>query len=296
LEDPVFNWYESSTGDNLLFTGNPFVSAPLQRDTAFYVTVSGTGYCESSGRLEVNVLIRCTKMRGTVFPFVYTGSEEEDIVFDALFPFEAFLYELPPLDNPELDPLEYLETALPVHRTKAVHYDGSIYVANTPKYPGIPGRTNITGVPIRWMGGRTQDPETDYSVLSGPDDLPSGDPVGVYTFENLPMGASYILGLTRPGYLTRYSKITVEEEGWLNHRYLLPGDCDGNGQIQSQDISALNGNRINYPRAGYNARYDLDANGAIESFDSSLLNFHMNASRWSYQDTYEYLLWFYSNF
>ncbi|HTL80904.1 MAG TPA: gliding motility-associated C-terminal domain-containing protein [Bacteroidia bacterium] len=37
LGTPAFNWYEDPAGANFLFTGNPYVTAPIYGDTTFYV-------------------------------------------------------------------------------------------------------------------------------------------------------------------------------------------------------------------------------------------------------------------
>ena len=226
---------------------------------------------------------------GTVFPFVFT----EDETFNSLFPFTASLYELPPagLD----DPIEYLLNSTPAHTTKAVYYDSSMYVPGTPKYPGILGRLNQPGIPINWARiSKTQDPATDYTPVSGIGDVPLGNPVGVFTFENVTIGKEYILYLHRPGLLARYAKVTIEQDSTLNHRFLIPGDVNGDSRINAQDVSLLNGKFSAYGRPGYDPYFDLDGNAEVDGHDNSLLNYYLNCTLNMYSDTYNWVIEYYS--
>ena len=296
ITGPIFKWYETATSTPELFTGNPFVSSTLQTDTVFYVSVSGNGYCESSTRLQVNIPVNCTHIRGTMFPFVHMNSGDDpegDRAFNALFPVTASLYEIPPAGLE--DPIEAIDNSTPIQSVRAVYYDGSIHIPGTPKYPGMLGRRNQPGVPINW--GRIQqeqDPATNHTPVTGVRDVPIGDPVGMFTFENVTIGREYVLYLHRPGYLTRYAKITVEPNGVLGHRFLIPGDLNGDSRISSQDVSLLSGNFSAYGRPAYNPAFDLDANARVESHDNSLLNYYLNCTLNIYTDTFDFVRWYYS--
>jgi hypothetical protein len=289
VENPVFRWYETAAGNDLIYTdnGTPFVTGMLFADTIFYVAVSGSNYCADSERLPVNVVISCTRMRGTLYPFVYTGEEEEDKEFDSWFPYTVSLYELPPEEEDRLGYI--LEVAQPVRTTTAVYYDGSIYVPGTPKYPGILGRTNQPGKLIRWFAyGRQQELSTNYTPVSGIGDVPQY-PVGLFTFENLPIGHEYVMRISRAGYLDRFAKIKVTANGLFGHRYIIPGDVLGTLQIRSHGASRINANFAPCYTPRYNSAYDLDANCAVNSHDTSLLNVYLNIFVDIYQDTFDWV-------
>ena len=58
LTNPIYRWYAAPNGGSPLYTGHTFTTASgITTDTAFYVSVQGDGYCESSRR-RVNVEIR----------------------------------------------------------------------------------------------------------------------------------------------------------------------------------------------------------------------------------------------
>lgn len=48
VSNPVFRWYSDAALTHLVFTGPRFTTPPLTADTSFYVTVAGSGVCESS--------------------------------------------------------------------------------------------------------------------------------------------------------------------------------------------------------------------------------------------------------
>ena len=235
-------------------------------------------------------------IRGTMFPFVHTDWDEPeyDRVFNALFPVTASLYELPPFGKD--DPIEEIHKSAPIETVRAVYYDGSTYVPGTPKYPGIIGRTNQPGVPINWSRiNKQQDTTTNYTPVTGIGDIPIGShAVGMFTFEDAVIGKDYILYLHRPGHLARYARVTITYGGTLGHRFLIPGDLNGNGKIDSQDISLLNSNFSAYGRPGYNPDFDLDANARVESHDGSLINrFYLNSTQNIYSDTFDWIIEYY---
>ena len=229
---------------------------------------------------------------GTVFPFVYTGDE----AFDNLFPFTASLYELPP---PDLDdPTEYVLTTTPVETVTAVYYDENTYVPGTPKYPGRLGHRDQPGVPINWARiYQVQDTSTNYTPVTGIGDIPMGAdsvPVGVFTFQNVTIGKDYILYLHRPGLLARYAKVTITPTGTLGHRFLIPGDANGDSKINAPDLSLVNSKFSSYGDQNYDPNFDFDTNRKVEFKDSDLLLFYMNSVFTMYTDTYNWILEYYS--
>ena len=278
----------------------PASALSLGENTISMLIHSGTTIDTLTGSVWQRFLIR-----GTMFPFVHTdwGDPEYDNAFNALFPVTASLYELPPPG--EDDPMEYLQNnSTPVQTVQAVYYDGSTYVPGTPKYPGTPGKTNQPDS-INWSRiGKAQDTATIYTPVTGIGDVPitiQPDAVGMFTFENVIIGEDYILYLHRPGYLARYAKVTITPTGTLGHRFLIPGDLNGNGRIDSHDISLLNSNYAVYgrpfdplnPKPMYNPAFDLDANTRVESHDNSRLNFYLNSTQNIYWDTFNWIREYY---
>ena len=132
------------------------------------------------------------------------------------------------------------------------------------------------------------------TLVNGTNDAPTPDGnnhVGVFTFYNLPLGAEYVLALSRVGCLSRYAKVTVTENGLLGHRFLIPGDVNGNGNIDSQDVSLFNVGKYRMEEEDYyQPRCDFNADGDIEDFfDRSILNRFMNSIVNIYKDTNDWL-------
>ena len=233
-------------------------------------------------------------VRGTMFPFVYIGYSP----FDNLFPVTAYLYAVPPIGTTD-DPITTVLNDTPLHTATAVYYDGNTYVPGTPKYPGELGKNDHPGVPIRWRPtGIQQDTATNYTPVSGPGDVPvtapsfSQNTVGLFTFENLPLGASYVLRVSRPGFLDRFALVTITSDGLLGHRFLIPGDLNSNLQVNSQDFSIFAPNQGSYwGGPGYDALYDFNADGAVNPIDGTFIILHyINCSSNMYQDTYDFII------
>ncbi|TAN00082.1 MAG: T9SS type B sorting domain-containing protein, partial [Chitinophagaceae bacterium] len=54
----TYKWYDSPTGGNLLFTGNPYTTQPLTATTTYYVeTVNAGGCANTGGRASVTVVV-----------------------------------------------------------------------------------------------------------------------------------------------------------------------------------------------------------------------------------------------
>ena len=287
---PVVSYaYLNEEGDTLSLSnsygsgvGYPDFHYPVGSTT---VVIRATNTCAPLG-VECRFVITVTKisylLRGTVFPFVQTGVPEFDILFETT----ASLYPVPPLDVE--DAIDAILESDPLYVTQAIFYDGSIFVAGTPKNPGDLSLTTNPGSPINWsLLGKNVD-EIDNTLLTEEDNIPSNT-IGVYTFEGVVSG-DYVLVLSRPGYLTRFAKITVTSDGVLGHREILPGDVDDNLVMNSYDLSKINSKASSYPGSSYDPRYDLNGNGDINQGDISLLLFYLGAHIELYIDTATWLL------
>jgi len=281
---PVFKWYSNAEGGTPFYTGNEYKTSALKADTTFYLSVSGSNYCEGSVRDTVEITLACFTVHGTVFPLVFIGDDE----IDALFTIQARLYAAPP---PGMgDPIAYLRRVRPLHDTIAVRYNGSVHVPGTPKNPGYSGSLLNPGYPINWrIINKEPDPgiEKDTTtVLPGETSL-----VGHYTFQNVAPG-NYVLTLSRPGFITRYAKVTVVSGSapFFEHRELIGGDVNNDMKIDVLDINAIN-YRIGYAfgDVGYEAQYDINGNTEIEIGDISLVKSYQGFHIQGYVDTNEWL-------
>lgn len=218
---------------------------------------------------------------GTVFPFVLEGDPD----FDSLFPVTANLYSLPV--GKSADPIADLLKSTPLHTTLAVYYDGSRFVPGTPKYPGSLGLFNNPGEPINWSYiGIVPGPANNTEVMEG--EIPE-TPIGVFTFTEMESG-EYTLVLSRPGYLLRIAKVTINSGVLsLGHRELLPGDVDGNFSINVYDRQKIYANISSYPDVKYNPRYDLNADGRVDARDVTLMGYYSGVGIDIYKDTSDWV-------
>jgi hypothetical protein len=268
-------WYDALTGGNKL----PLTTTLVDNTT--YYAAQSSGDCESE-RIPVTVTATCHTVYGTMFPFVHEG----DPAFDNMFPVIVKLYNVPPADA--FDPIMYLWEHEALYTTSAFYYDGSIYVAGTPKYPGKIGLTNNPGLPIDWTYiGKTQQGTVNNTSVIGTGDVPTA-PVGVYKFTNVAPG-DYILEIYRPGYLVRWGKITINSNNPLGHREILAGDVNDDTQMAVDDVSKLNGKAAGYGAPNYNPRYDLNGDGYVKQTDNAILLFNLNATIEIYNETMEWL-------
>lgn len=271
-------WYDTPAGNETVIPPS-FLSTSVLGDTYYYVSqLDNSTTCESN-RVEIKVGVQVCEftLRGTVFPFVKTNNNE----FDNLFEVTAALYSVPHIEVE--DPIDVIFNDQALYSSKAIYYDGSIFVAGTPKNPGDISLTNNPGEPINWaLLGKTVD-EIDDTLLTEEDNNPT-NPIGVYTFENVSPG-EYILVLSRPGYLTRFTKISVYSDGVLGHRELLLGDVDDNLIVNSYDLSKVNSKSSLFPGVNYESKYDMNANGEINPQDISLLLFYLGSHIELYIDT-----------
>ncbi len=220
-------------------------------------------------------------LRGTVFPFIHEG----DSGFDTLFKVTASLYAVPPVNSP--DPVDEILNDSPLYYTNAINYDGSIFVAGTPKYPGHISSADNPGLPISWEKiGKIQGKVNDTLLVEN--ERPQ-QPIGLYQFNDIPVG-DYILMLSRPGFISRFAKITVSMDGVLGHRELIGGDVNGDLEINAHDISSLHSKFATYGESGYRAKYDLDGNRKIDDTDIAIIIFFMSGNMGLYKDTELWLL------
>jgi len=252
----------------------------LTNNTTYYATQS-TGDCESE-KIGITVTNECFTLSGTVFPFVHT----DDPVLDALFPTTAKLYPVP-----DKFTLNWYLITKPVQTVSVSYYDSDTYVPGTPKHPGLMGNLDNPGLPILW-----QEIHPSYvagnqntEVVQHAGDQPDAN-IGVYTFVGVARG-SYILEISRPGFIPRWAPITVTEKlTYLGHREIIAGDINNDLVIDQKDVTTQNSKRAKYPDPNYQPRYDFDGNGSIDTdFDLKLLLKNYGASYGIYKETYEWI-------
>jgi hypothetical protein len=270
-------WYATSA-----LTDPLPLSTPLTTGATYYA-VQRSATCVSRA-VSVSITDECYTIRGTVFPFVHEVGDDE---FNALFPVIVKLTALPAAGINLLGLALRMPT---LYAASAVYYDGSIYVPGTPKHPGMIGLQNNPGERIRWLEVLGKAPGIpDNTPVSGTGDVPDA-PVGLFTFTNVVPG-DYLLHVTRKGYLTRFAKITVNNNIVIGHRELLAGDVNGDIIINGLDLSAVRG-RISYiGLPDYTPWFDLNADGSVDyEGDMLLILSNIGANVTIYEDTNNWLL------
>jgi len=286
VTSPSYKWYSTATGGTPFHLTASYTTGSLTADATFYVSVSGDNYCEGNVRDTVKVTIGCNTVRGTVFPLVFIGDKN----IDTLFTITAKLYELPPAGT--ADPIAHLRRVLPVDETTAVYYNGSVHVPGTPKNPGYSGSLINPGDSINWgIINKPIDPGmTKDTITVRPNEEPT-NPIGLYSFSEVALG-EYVLVLSRPGFIPRYTKIAVGSNGiqFIKHRELIGGDVNNDMKIDVLDINAINYRLgYDYGDSNYDARYDINGNAAIEIGDISLVKSFQGFHIEGYHDTSEWI-------
>jgi len=277
-------WYDNTT------SGRSFYNVPLTQSSDTYlitnkagVVVYGYGFGNSisyyypagsamrilDGSIGVTIL-------GTVFPFVHYAESE----YKKLFPTIARLYDASLCSQ---EPAAILAED-PIHSNETMYYDGVEFIPNTPKYPGYLGKLNNPGYPpVNWAALGYNADEMDQTVLlTG--EMPV-TPVGLYKFEKVAQG-DYILVLSRGGFANRFARITVENEDiFLNHRELIPGDANGDFTIDALDIEMIIQKFSQYSDPLYDPFYDLNGDLRIDGADISLLKTFLQFYIDLYEDT-----------
>jgi len=271
---------EGSTDDGKVVSSFVIDSLTLN-DAGYYRLVvtppslNDSWYCHAASD-EVEIIVKkCATVRGTVFPLIHYNYPE----IDKLFPVIARLFDISLLPK---GPVAIM-AAEPLYVDTALYYDGSVFIPNTPKFPGYLGVLNNPGLPINWraMGYNPNEPDTT-PVLRG--ETPR-TPIGMFKFEKVEPN-DYILVLTKGGYVTRFAKIRVEEqEQFLGHRELIAGDLNGDLMVDMSDISNMRTKIAYYGEATYNPWYDINGDLSVSMTDVSLVNFYLNFYCIYYLDT-----------
>jgi len=259
------------------------LSTPLVEGAKYFATQS-TGTCESE-KISVQVTENCYKLYGTVFPFAHSA----DPILNDLFPTYAKLYPYPPA-NANLS--NYFSNTLPLYSVRLAYYDDQTYIPGTPKNPGQMAQSNNPGLPILWSQLGYTIGTVDNTTVTGLGDQPS-QPLGVFTFPGVAKG-TYILEISRPGFISRRTPITVTQDAYLGHREILAGDVDGTLIVDQRDATYTNSRcPASYfvPDSNYDPKYDFNASGTIDKEVDlkQILFFNFGASSTIYKETYEWI-------
>ncbi|MDR2971848.1 MAG: hypothetical protein LBU83_07980 [Bacteroidales bacterium] len=265
-------WYDQEFGGTQL----PLTTV-IEVGKSYWAAQSSSNDCEGL-RTEVKITDECYVVYGTMFPFVKTV----DPAFDAQFPVTVKLHPVPALGS---DPVTTVLTGTPIQTVLATYYDGTIYIPTTPKNPGIIGNTNNPGLPIDWASlGKTVD-NVNNELVSGIGDVPT-KPVGMFKFENIAPG-DYILEVGRDGFLIRWGKVTINENGMsLGHRELIAGDLNKDLRIDLSDIS--NASSVEFEGI-FDPRFDLDGNNVIDQREIQIIIDNINAFIGTYVETMQWV-------
>jgi hypothetical protein len=252
-------------------------------DGEIYYAAQTAGTCEGP-RTPVEITDECYSCFGTVFPFVNT----EDKDFDKQFIVTAKLYVAPPANI--VDKIGYTRKQIPICEEYVTYYNCNTDepIVGAPKHPGVPGRTNNPGLPIRWsVFGYSPLPQ-DPNTLSDIDRCPTA-PIGKYIFKDVPPN-NYIIELYRPGFLIRYGEITITSTSadYLGHRELLAGDVNGDFMISDKDLSVIRSKTATYGQLSYNWMYDLNGSKTVDTGDTDLIRINLGASMTIYRETYDW--------
>ena len=188
------------------------------------------------------------------------------------------------------DKIGYIRRQNSIRTVQATYYDCLVdeVIVGAPVNPGIMGRTDNPGLPIRWEDINVvvvRDP--DVPTLSEAEKCPYSH-IGKYKFEDITAG-SYVIEITRPGFLTRYGVITVEGDDYLGHREILAGDVNGDMMITEKDLSTIRTKISNYGSSLYNAAYDLRGTRGVSSGDINIIGINLGAYCTIYQETFDFI-------
>jgi len=261
----------------------------IDKGGRYVVTVTTINGCSAKDSVDIKVTVI-----GTVFPFVKWGNT----IFDAQFPITANLKPVPspfPL-SASVSTLLAIKQATPLLTTKAVYYDGSVPVPQTPIYPGFEGGVyNYMYDKIDW-GTLIKEPRTDIVPTPYAEGTPvpihHGITVGLYRLRGV-MPGNYLLELQRDGFVTRWAKIEVSTTGvqYQEHRELIPGDVVENLSVDTQDETTIKlkmggdyEKNINYEPV-----YDLNADGKIDQLDYNIIIKFRTLNFMNYIETKEWV-------
>jgi len=297
IDAPVYQWYNAA--GMLVHEGEIYTTATLINTVTYYVSVQGALHCETepadrravtitvvaggSGyenvppdEKEVMIYVRlCATLRGTVFPFVQYDEPE----LESLFPIVAKLYDIALLPQGA----QAILATEPLHMDTAAYYDGSEFIPNTPKYPGFSGKLYNPGKTINWHKMGITPRDIDNTPLQENEKPQAG--IGIYTFENVDSG-SYVLVLSKPGFVPRFAKIKVDtKEMLLGHRELIMGDVNGDFKIDREDLLIILSKFSRFGDPLYDPKYDLNGDLQIDGSDISIMKAYMQFQMEIYEDT-----------
>jgi len=223
--------------------------------------------------------LECATVRGTVFPFTYNPEDPE---LSKRFPIVAKLYDASFL----LQKPKVVLAAQPLYLDTAIFYDGTIFIPNTPKYPGYIGRTDNPGVPIRWTElGDIQRPVNNTPLLEGEKPETS---IGLFQLKDIKKG-TYLLVLTKSGHVARFAKVEVNQENvkdiLVGHRELIMGDLNGDLKIDGEDIRIVLTKLAQYGDQFYDPRFDLDGDLRVSLWEISIIKAYFQFHAKLYDDT-----------
>ena len=271
-------WYDGQ--GNILSSSTPLVVDEI------YYAAQVSGLCESD-RVEIRITDDCFTLKGTMFPFVHTDVPD----FDSKFPVTVKLYAYPTSVDCD-NPLTVLSET-PVIITTAKYHDGSEWIPNTPKYPGSIGTYDNPGLPIKWdmIGKTTGTP--DNRILT-PNEAPNattgGTNIGWYEFSDVAPG-DYLLVISRPGFITRIAKITVNNDvRSLGHRELIAGDVNDDFMVDPLDASTVGTRFSQEGDTRYQPKYDMNGDAEINGQDLEYTKTNNSARFIIYEETYEWLI------
>ena len=254
------------------------------------------GYCtsiaESLVEFRVNENSCRTTVLGTVFPFVNWNYPE----FDHLFTITANLKSVP---NPQsTDPIRDLIDETPLYSTEAIYYNGSLFVPNSPKSPGMVGALNNYGLPINWedaIHASGSAPVTNILAVGEQPVTINGVTLGLFKLEDVAEG-DYILEIKREGFVTRWAKVTVNANErpyqYLEHREIVAGDLNNEQRVTLTGISAEHlhiGGNYSVPSSGYVPKYDFNSDGQINQLDYNLIVKLNGFWYYHYEETQDWL-------
>ncbi|MCL2124591.1 MAG: isopeptide-forming domain-containing fimbrial protein [Oscillospiraceae bacterium] len=156
------------------------------------------------------------------------------------------------------------------------------------------GELHAVTIELRPTFRTPADPELRMTSVLTPDQTIEG--LSEFYIGNVPLG-TYVLHISRPGYLTRAMIVTISEtdpdiielappgsadNGIFN---LWWGDCNGDLMIESKDlmmIMELMDLRVDFFDSRYNSACDMNADGIVESKDIMMVLEMWNRIIWDY--------------
>jgi hypothetical protein len=207
-----------------------------------------------------------------------------------LFPITARLYPVPVIGTTNA-PIRSLMDSTPVAETTARYYVPNAALRDGSE-PGFILHLDNPGIPIHWdllFGGGAPTtppyvelPPRERGLASHEDETIF---IGMYVFEDVPVG-DYILEISRAGYVSRYAEVHVGKGGGsLEHRELILGDVDGDGEVTEEDLRLIEEHAASWSEAGYDPRYDLNADGKVDAADVSAARAFLGFKAAYYSDT-----------